>query len=107
MKKAKQKRKDEIIEPPPKESSKAAYSFTRLCSRVIRKLLALNSDLEVKRRSGGCIPTRFEVIIDLNLDYPGWARNREGVGNGKHRPREESKSGSRMRSSGFTRRKAN
>ncbi len=62
------KAKDEIIEPPPKESE-GAYSFTRLSGRVSRKLLALNRDLEVKPIVR-VIPTRFEVIIDLNLDFP-------------------------------------
>ena len=68
IEKSEAKAKDEIIEPPPKES-KGAYSFTRLSSRVSRKLLALNRDLEVEP-IGRVIPTSFEVIIDLNLDFP-------------------------------------
>ncbi len=59
----------EVIEPPVKESQ-GAYSFTHLSGRLVRKLLALNRDL-TDRPILRVVPSKFEVIIDLNLDYPG------------------------------------
>ena len=58
----------EIVEAPSKESN-GQYSFTRLSGRLVRKLLALNADLK-DRPILRIVPSRFEVIIDLNLDYP-------------------------------------
>ncbi|MGI9088120.1 MAG: S8 family peptidase [Chthoniobacterales bacterium] len=65
---------EEIIDAPPKEAN-GGYSFTRLSGRVSKKLLALNGDL-LEKPILRVIPTRFEVIIDLNLDFP---EGREGA----------------------------
>ncbi|MBA2413589.1 MAG: S8 family peptidase [Burkholderiaceae bacterium] len=56
----------EIVQPPTRESN-GAYSFTRLSGQLVRKFRALNSDLPeppILR----ILPSRFEVIIDSNLD---------------------------------------
>jgi|SRR5271165_1648443 len=58
---------DETVSPPEDEA-KGEYSFAHLSSRLIRKLIALNSDLLTKPILR-IVPSKFEVIIDLNLDH--------------------------------------
>ncbi|MDQ3118222.1 MAG: hypothetical protein M3Q89_01420, partial [Verrucomicrobiota bacterium] len=58
----------EKVDSPAPESD-GRYSFTRLSGQLIRKLLALNSDL-TERPILRVVPSRFEVIIDPNLDLP-------------------------------------
>ena len=58
------------IEAPQNDPDIGLYSYARLRSRIVRKMLALNADLDpapIKQ----IMPTLFEVIIDLNLDHPG------------------------------------
>jgi hypothetical protein len=57
-------------------SEDRAYSFASLHATVIRRILAANERLsEIEEASKKPIvrihPTRYEVIIDLNLEYPG------------------------------------
>jgi len=61
--------KGEIVEPPTRES-RGQYSFTRLSGPVMRKTMALNRDLP-EPAILRVLPSRFGIIIDLNLDYPG------------------------------------
>ena len=68
---------EEKLEPP--EQAELSYSFAQLTSRLARKLIALNSDLRDPPISR-IVPSRFEVIIDLNLDYlPGRDAARQWV----------------------------
>ncbi len=60
--------KKQAIEPPTEESQ-GLYGFTHLSSRLARKILALGRDLP-ERPILRIVPSKFEVIIDLNLDYP-------------------------------------
>jgi serine protease AprX len=59
---------DEAIEAPV---SKTPFGFARLHASIIRRLLAANDASKGKKPIVGIHPTRFEVIIDLNLEYPG------------------------------------
>src|SRR5689334_9087953 len=57
------------IDPPEEDRS---LSFAQLHAAVIRRLLALNDRKPSPSRPIALIhPTRFEVMIDLNLEYPG------------------------------------
>ena len=58
---------DETVSPPEDEA-KGEYSFAHLSSRLVRKLIALNSDLLTKPILR-IVPSRFEVVIDLNLEH--------------------------------------
>jgi hypothetical protein len=59
---------DQAIEAP---GSKPPVGFARLHAAIIRRLLAENAASSGKKPIVGIYPTRFEVIIDLNLEYPG------------------------------------
>lgn len=59
---------DQTIEPP---LSKTPFGFARLHAGIIRRLLTANEATEGRKPIVGIYPTRFEVIIDLNLEYPG------------------------------------
>jgi serine protease AprX len=55
---------------------KSAYSFALLHDAIIRRLLAANEHLASPKNPGAqpierIYPKRFEIIIDLNLEYPG------------------------------------
>ena len=55
---------------------KTAYSFAFLHAAIIRRLLAANERLASPKNPGAqpierIYPKRFEIIIDLNLEYPG------------------------------------
>jgi len=55
--------------------SKTAYSFAFLHAAIIRRLLAANERLASPKNPGAepirrIYPKRFEIIIDLNLEYP-------------------------------------
>ena len=55
---------------------KRAYCFALLHAAIIRRLLAANERLASPKDSGAkpierIYPKRFEIIIDLNLEYPG------------------------------------
>ncbi len=55
---------------------KSAYSFALLHAAIIRRLLAANERLVSSENQGAnpiqrIHPKRFEIIIDLNLEYPG------------------------------------
>ena len=55
---------------------KSAYSFALLHAAIIRRLLAANERLASPEKPGTepiqrIHPKRFEIIIDLNLEYPG------------------------------------
>ena len=55
---------------------KSAYSFALLHAAIIRRLLAANERLASPKDPGAqpierIYPKRFEIIIDLNLEYPG------------------------------------
>lgn len=57
------------IAPPEQDRQ---LSFAQLHAAVIRRLLALNDKKDPAERPIARIhPTRFEVMIDLNLEYPG------------------------------------
>ena len=56
-----------IDEPLPEVEGRV--SFSNVNSRTTRKLLALNSDLP-ERPILRIVPSRFEIIIDVNLDNP-------------------------------------
>ncbi|MBA2622488.1 MAG: S8 family peptidase [Chthoniobacterales bacterium] len=58
----------EIVEAPAEDAA-GEYSFTAITGPVVRKLLALNADLPV-RPILRILPSRFDVIIDANLDLP-------------------------------------
>ena len=65
--------KDQTIE---EVQSETAYSFARLHGSVIRRLLSANGRLPLQRPPAPqpikeVLPRRFEIIIDLNLEYPG------------------------------------
>jgi len=47
------------------------YAFAWLHSAVIRRLMSANEALPSARPLVAVYPSRFEVIIDLNLEYPG------------------------------------
>jgi len=57
-----------VLEAPKKEGT-YHYSVAQMDSRLRRKLLALNADLP-ERPILRIVPTLFEVIIDLNLEFP-------------------------------------
>ena len=57
-----------VLESPKKEGTHR-YSVARIDSRLRRKLLALNADLP-ERPILRIVPTLYEVIIDLNLEFP-------------------------------------
>jgi serine protease AprX len=53
-----------------------AYSFARLDAAIIRRLLVANERLSFEKPPAPqpirqILPKRFEIIIDLNLEYPG------------------------------------
>lgn len=54
----------------PRPLSGHTYGFARLDAGVVRRVTAANKRLDVRPilQIG---PTRFEIIIDLNLEYPG------------------------------------
>ena len=56
-----------VVEAPKKEGA-YRYAVARMDSRLRRKLLALNADL-AERPILRIVPTLFEVIIDLNLEF--------------------------------------
>ncbi len=61
---------------PVSVSEEVAYGFANLHATVLRRILAANDRLsetdEVSKKPVIRIyPTRYEVIIDLNLEYPG------------------------------------
>jgi len=54
----------------------SAYSFARLHGAVIRRLTSANDRLALEKPPAAqpikeILPRRFEIIIDLNLEYPG------------------------------------
>jgi hypothetical protein len=57
-----------VLESPKKEGTHL-YSVARIDSRLRRKLLALNADLP-ERPILRIVPALYEVIVDLNLDFP-------------------------------------
>jgi len=76
-----QKRHDALLEAIKKQTigplqPKSAYSFALLHAAIIRRLLAANERLGSPEKPGAqpiqrIHPKRFEIIIDLNLEYPG------------------------------------
>jgi len=78
---AAQKRHDALLEAIEKQTigplqPKSSYSFAVLHANVMRRLLAANerlasSDPPEPRPIERIHPKRFEIIIDLNLEYPG------------------------------------
>lgn len=61
----------QTIEPPVPLAS-YVISFANLHASVIRRLAADNDSAETKDKPiEQILPTRFEVIIDLNLEHPG------------------------------------
>jgi len=63
----------QIIEKLPQERD---FSFASLHAAVIRRLLAENDTFGTRRKPDSppirrIFPRRFEIIIDLNLEYPG------------------------------------
>ena len=64
--------KQTIKVPKPK----SAYSFALLHANILRRLLAANERLLLSKEPkptpiGRIYPKRFEIIIDLNLEFPG------------------------------------
>src|SRR5439155_11406670 len=52
------------------------YCFARLHAAVVRRLLAMNDRLESlpepePKPIERILPTRFEIIVDVNLEHPG------------------------------------
>ncbi len=67
---------------PPEQTLKQPLSFAELHAAVIRRLLAENNrrNTSESRPIAHIHPARFEVMIDLNLEYPGGrAKAREWV----------------------------
>ena len=64
---------------PPKKEGTHLYSVARMDSRLRRKLLALNADLP-ERPISRIVPTLYEVIIDLNLEFPAGTRGSAQLG---------------------------
>ena len=76
-----QKRDDALLEAIKGQTigplqPKSAYSFALLHAAIIRRLLAANERLASPEKPDvqpiqRIYPKRFEIIIDLNLEYPG------------------------------------
>ncbi len=76
-----QKRDDALLEAIKGQTigplqPKSAYSFALLHAAIIRRLLAANERLASPEKPDAqpiqrIHPKRFEIIIDLNLEYPG------------------------------------
>jgi len=73
LKEAKARTPKVEVEPELQKPSKEGpyyFSVARIDSRLRRKLVALNLDLP-ERPIQRIVPTLYEVIIDLNLEFPG------------------------------------
>jgi serine protease AprX len=81
MREAAQKRHNALVEAIKNQTigplqPKSTYSFALLHATIIRRLLAANERLASPDDPGAqpivrIHPKRFEIIIDLNLEYPG------------------------------------
>ena len=81
---------------------KSAYSFALLHAAIIRRLLAENERLALTKTPGAqpierIYPKRFEIIIDLNLEYPGGRAGGAAMGDRSHRARQRASGGARRR----------
>ena len=84
-----QKRDDALLEAIKGQTigplqPKSAYSFALLHAAIIRRLLAANERLASPEKPDvqpiqRIHPKRFEILIDLNLEYPTGARRRQWV----------------------------